>query len=656
MAQSPHILYDISGNRVILTQKIGEGGEGSVYRTSDPGKAAKLYAHEFSGEQEAKLHLMLHLADGPLYQNTAWPLSTLTYQVGRPPSGFLMPLVEGYQAIHLLYTPASRRRSFPETSWAFLAHVARNLARVFAMLHTHNIIIGDVNHANIFVSPQGLVKLIDCDSFQVSGGRRVFPCRVGVATHTPPELQGQSLHNITRTAHHDNFGLAVVIFQLLFMGRHPYAGRSTSAIAISIDQAIRTHRFPYSRHSRFPDYTPPPNAPTLDILPLELADLFEEAFSPQASTRGRPTAAQWATSLEQLRTHLTTCEINGNHLYSAGLSACPWCQLEARTKLPLFAFRSPPTLELTVPLIDTLWQQVEHLLTDISNTPLTLPTYVLNPEVSLSAELKIQKRRSIPIGIAAAICATLFFSSAFTPFTSLHPAALPTFLLAITLALSAYRLSTWKSVLIHRQQTLLRNTEETWKRLQRQWYDHLIQELTPLQQQFNTLRTQYNQLPEQHRERLMQLRAEAYKLALQKHLSSYKLHRGSVPGIGPNRLATLNMWNIYSAADITPESLGNIKGFGSSLRESLLQWRQEIVRQFTPQPANLLPPPEQLHALDRELLQQRRIIVHQAEELLQAIQQRQISLDGDQKQLQPEVERIAHSIAQTVANLDSLRS
>lgn len=52
----------------------------------------------------------------------------------------------------------------------------------------------------------------------------VFHCDVGVPLWTPPELQGRDFRGLTRTKNHDRFGLAVLMFQLLFMGRHPFAG------------------------------------------------------------------------------------------------------------------------------------------------------------------------------------------------------------------------------------------------------------------------------------------------------------------------------------------------------------------------------------------------------------------------------------------------
>ena len=73
----------------------------------------------------------------------------------------------------------------------------------------------------------------------------MFPCEVGVAHFTPPELAGRNLHELQRTTNHDCFGLAVLIFHLLFLGRHPYAGRFLGIEDMPIERAIHEHRFAF---------------------------------------------------------------------------------------------------------------------------------------------------------------------------------------------------------------------------------------------------------------------------------------------------------------------------------------------------------------------------------------------------------------------------
>ena len=95
--------------------------------------------------------------------------------------------------------------------------ISMNCAAAFDAIHSKSHVIGDVNQGNVLVSQRGTVFLIDCDSFQVSAHGKLFLCEVGVPQFTPPELQGRNFRGIQRTANHDRFGLALIIFHLLFM-------------------------------------------------------------------------------------------------------------------------------------------------------------------------------------------------------------------------------------------------------------------------------------------------------------------------------------------------------------------------------------------------------------------------------------------------------
>lgn len=125
-------------------------------------------------------------------------------------------------------------------------HAALNTARAVASVHKAGCVIGDINHSGVLISDEAKVALIDADSFQVTDGSRRHLCRVGVPEYTPPELQGINLGNVARTTNHDAFGLAVVVFQLLAMGRHPFVGAYVKG-DLPLPQAIAENRFAYLR-------------------------------------------------------------------------------------------------------------------------------------------------------------------------------------------------------------------------------------------------------------------------------------------------------------------------------------------------------------------------------------------------------------------------
>jgi len=150
----------------------------------------------------------------------AWPSTTL-HRNGNLVGLVMRRIPAPSRPIHELYTPKTRIREYPSANWQFLVNVAANVARGFAVMRQNGHIIGDVNHGNILVGPTGITAFIDCDSFQIRSNGQIYLCDVGVSTYTPPELQNKTFSQVVRTQNHDLFGLAVLLFHLLFMGRPP---------------------------------------------------------------------------------------------------------------------------------------------------------------------------------------------------------------------------------------------------------------------------------------------------------------------------------------------------------------------------------------------------------------------------------------------------
>lgn len=194
-----------------------------------PNVVAKLYHKPPSADVGAKLLAMAGAANEQLLAIAARPLGTVHERAGGRVWGLIMPKVVGCKPSHYLYGPKTRLMEFPQATWPFLVHTAANVARAFAVVHPQGHVVGDVNHGNLLVSERGLVRMIDCDSFQFTAAGRTYHCDLGVSTHQPPELQGRALRGLLRTANHDNFGLAVLTFQLLFMRGGAASWPGTSA-------------------------------------------------------------------------------------------------------------------------------------------------------------------------------------------------------------------------------------------------------------------------------------------------------------------------------------------------------------------------------------------------------------------------------------------
>jgi DNA-binding helix-hairpin-helix protein with protein kinase domain len=326
---------------------LGRGGEASIYAV--PGRsdlAAKIY-HNPSDEHGDKLAAML--AAPPVatpqsgqHGSLAWPMSRLLDSDGDGRViGYLMPRIDKAHLIWEIYNPGVRREICPHFHYGTLLQTARRLAAAVHSLHECGYVIGDLNESNVLVTPQALVTLIDVDSFQVPASDRLYRCRVGRPEYTPPELQGAIFSDVDRLPQHDSFALAVLIFQLLMQGIHPFAGRCREPSGTdSIAARIAAGHWPYSWLRTGP-IQPSPHAPPWFALPPSVQELLRRCFEDaHAEPELRPSAAQWQNALEEAEGELTVCAHDGQHVYHHLLDRCPWCR-------PLCANDHPPAATCT---------------------------------------------------------------------------------------------------------------------------------------------------------------------------------------------------------------------------------------------------------------------------------------------------------------------
>ena len=328
-----------SSNRQILNlsedNELGLGGEARIYLLPGPNAlAAKVY-HRPTLEHGAKLAAMLanppeDPTAGQGHTSIAWPSELLlSRDDNQQVLGFLMPLVQGMNPIIDFYHPKTRRREHPLFNFLYLLRTARNLAGCVAALHARGYVIGDLNESNILVSDTALVTWVDTDSFQVhdSANGKTYRCRVGKPEFTPPELQSVTFSEQDRLPQHDCFGLAVLLFQLLMEGTHPFAGRHFGpGEPPSLEQRIGAGHFPYARASG-PTQLPMRAAPPFESLHPALRQLFVRCFIDGHAQPGtRPDAATWQNTLEAAEGDLAVCSENEQHRYSSHLASCPWCE------------------------------------------------------------------------------------------------------------------------------------------------------------------------------------------------------------------------------------------------------------------------------------------------------------------------------------------
>lgn len=317
----------------VLGSAFARGGEGVVHDVQgNPNKVAKIYSKPMDAVRSEKLAALVQIASPQLLSVSAWPEEALLDAKGMA-VGFIMPAVRNGRPLHLYITPSDRHRYAPGATYGSLLVVAGNLARAVMSFHHVGVVLSDINFSNFLVLPNGTVRVIDCDSVQISSKAK-FRATVAMEEFIPPELQGKRVADHARTTDHDNFGLSVLIFLLLVQGRHPFSGNGGMPMGEAIGK--RLHPFRSSNHATCPFCVL--GIQPSEIMSAQLRDHFKNSFSGGGMFAShRPTATQWMTALEDFGRAMVTCKANPAHGYSTAAANRPWCRIEAAGKPALFA-------------------------------------------------------------------------------------------------------------------------------------------------------------------------------------------------------------------------------------------------------------------------------------------------------------------------------
>lgn len=587
-------LIDTNGRTIQLDRQLGSGGEGAVFTLrNNTSLVAKVY-HSFPNAQTVeKLTAMERLANPRLLGLAAWPQGLLYEARTRQLIGFLMPRLSDCQPIQHLYNPVRRLRCFPRAGWNFQVRAAANLAAAFDEVHKVGCLIGDVNENNVQVSTQALVWLIDCDSFQVRMNGKVYGCEVGVPHYIPPELQGKSLRGLIRTENHDGFGLAVLIYQLLFVGRHPYAGVYHGPGDPSFEQLIAEFRFAQGPAARSWDMAPPPHTPTFADIPPELGTLFRRAFERGSEAGTRPKPLEWLTALQRLERSLVECSADPGHKYWRGSQSCVWCRL-AEKGGPEYYFGVAGDVGTFV-VNDTKLKEVLQRLE--ASGPFDFPydrrqfapSRLPNPK-PLPEGLEESRSTAIVLGAMVAICMLAL------PLGLIHRA------ICIFAFLSALVFGIWLAIYIcvspwHREyrrrrailnqaRNNLNEIEEEWRQVVRRYHQAHSESSESIQRLVSVCRG----LASEYQIEMQRHVADAEVLARIRHLRLHLIADAPIPQIGAGRKQVLASYGIFTAADIEYDRIRGIKGFGDVLTNNLLAWKAEVLRQFRFDPATAISP------------------------------------------------------------------
>jgi len=587
---------------------------------------------------------MTQTADASLLKYAAWPQDTLHKQKGGPVVGFLMAKVSGRDPIHMVYGPKHRRQQRPNVGWDFLLYVARNTAAAFDTLHVHGHVLGDVNQGNVMVGGDSQVVLIDSDSYQIRAKDTVHLCEVGVSHFTSPELQGiSSFKGVTRTSNHDNFGLALLIFHLLFGGRHPYSGVPLSkGVGDALETDIKNFRYAYSRDSASRGIGPPPGSISLSMVPDAMEAMFHQSFTERGVASGRPTASQWVQTLDAQRQKLKKCTALRTHVFPSHLTSCPWCALERKGIVYFIDLGSSATQTANGFMLAQVWARI----TAVPPPPaVTIPdpaTYSLKGRPVSGAAAN--KGSTLGADLAIVFCVVMFFifpeawfiwgGLAWLAFANREPSEAPE------------RAAERKARRLAEEQA-----EKNYKQLVGRLKEQAGPEgFRAKRASLEGLKTEYEQLTQAEDKELEQLKSTAQERQRQKFLDGFFIDSADIPGVGPGRKSALKSFGIETAADVRRNAVMQVKGFGPNLTRAVLDWRASCERRFTFNPNTAVT------EADRNVVRAKYIARRRTIEGMLAVAPTELAAFNQTaivraNQLRPQAESAARDLAQARADL-----
>lgn len=357
MAENNVLKYvvDENGQKHQLTEKLGQGGQGAVWKTSDPNVIVKMKIDPVTGEP------IIDESEYEKYKSCLDEVRTLDFPEGihvakvasvlqKPYCGYTMRMLSNMKSVKYWI------RSFGENTVppAFfretggLRYRLRFLSKaagIFAKMNYHSIVYADLSPDNLFVSVDnhaGEVWLIDSDNM-----RYFFDVKRQIMTpgYGAPEVVAGGIN----TLESDEYTFAVLAHEVLTLNS-PFNGELLSETGDGWDDEWDASSTDHSENKS--DYIPwiyDPNdtsnavatgmglSPDL-VMTNKMKELFYRNFSEegQKNPASRPSMREWFEELRRAESLVISCEHCRNTYFmkSQKKEECPFCK-KMRTR-PVF--------------------------------------------------------------------------------------------------------------------------------------------------------------------------------------------------------------------------------------------------------------------------------------------------------------------------------
>lgn len=292
-------------------EKIGEGATALVYKVNYKNQtwAAKIFK---DGQKinSAKIKAMLHHQpddllinlDGQDFIQYAWVKYLIKNGVGQV-IGFMMPYVDHDETYSLdtFYDPVLSKRLKPfESALTLRIQLAINLCELIENLHKNKNYFVDIKPQNIKVYKKNhKVVLLDCDGYSINnsnGSPNRFDAELISTDYIAPEVTRENLKPSTLGLQQDLYGLAVILFQLLNRGTHPFQGITTDK-NISVNTNDERASLGLYAYGLKENWKVKPRSQSIHNLFLdETRAIFDKSFE----TESRTTAEEWLNHFKEI--------------------------------------------------------------------------------------------------------------------------------------------------------------------------------------------------------------------------------------------------------------------------------------------------------------------------------------------------------------------
>ena len=299
-----------SGGQLEVIQKLGEGGQGIVYKVSYNNKEYALkwyFGNKLHDADRFYKNIENNIRKGAPTDAFLWPLEITEYLDGS--LGYLMKLRPGNYEDFSKFLLAKVRFS----GISAVINAALCITAGFRALHNNGFSYQDLNDGNFFVDPKTGDVLI-CDNDNVAPYGEALGIAGKCRYMAPEVVMGKKKPDV----HTDRFSLAVVLY-LLFFANHPLEGTRT------IKNPCLTEELERKLYGTDPVFVYDPvnhaNAPVEGIhnnemkfwplFPEFLRKTFQDAFSHEKMVgqdiQDRVMEREWLKVFTNLRDCLTVC-------------------------------------------------------------------------------------------------------------------------------------------------------------------------------------------------------------------------------------------------------------------------------------------------------------------------------------------------------------